>query len=226
MNSATRSGTDIVINKARTATLKSPVVSPTRSTPSQLASTDPTSAAAASAVNATADPTRPAVAVRLCPFIPSPPGNGLHLGPFEVRAYGVIIALGVGDPRRRRRRSQLSRTDQGQDDHQHSSVSEPPGICRNRAAPASPARATSRRGASSVSSPTAESTASRLPASAAGWENHGRDAVPPSGEGDRAPRARAGSLTGCYPAAPAPPGGPRSVRHRRPCRRDRISTVS
>lgn len=28
-------------------------------------------------------------------FIPAPPGNGLHVGPFEIRAYGLMIALGV-----------------------------------------------------------------------------------------------------------------------------------
>jgi prolipoprotein diacylglyceryl transferase len=28
-------------------------------------------------------------------FIPAPPGNGIHLGAFEVRAYGLMIALGV-----------------------------------------------------------------------------------------------------------------------------------
>lgn len=28
-------------------------------------------------------------------FIPAPPGNGIHIGSFEVRAYGLMIALGV-----------------------------------------------------------------------------------------------------------------------------------
>jgi prolipoprotein diacylglyceryl transferase len=28
-------------------------------------------------------------------FIPAPPGNGLHIGSFELRAYGLMIALGV-----------------------------------------------------------------------------------------------------------------------------------
>lgn len=28
-------------------------------------------------------------------FLPAPPGNGIHLGPFEVRAYGLMIAIGV-----------------------------------------------------------------------------------------------------------------------------------
>lgn len=28
-------------------------------------------------------------------FLPAPPGNGIHLGPFEVRAYGLMIAVGV-----------------------------------------------------------------------------------------------------------------------------------
>lgn len=32
---------------------------------------------------------------RLLASIPAPPGNGLHLGPFEVRAYGLMIAIGV-----------------------------------------------------------------------------------------------------------------------------------
>ena len=36
-----------------------------------------------------------AVTVRLIASIPSPPRNSLELGPLELRAYGVMIALGA-----------------------------------------------------------------------------------------------------------------------------------
>ena len=33
--------------------------------------------------------------MHLLAAIPSPPGNALHVGPLQVRAYGLMIALGV-----------------------------------------------------------------------------------------------------------------------------------
>jgi prolipoprotein diacylglyceryl transferase len=37
----------------------------------------------------------PLAALATVAFLPSPPGNAIHIGPFQVRAYGLSIAVGV-----------------------------------------------------------------------------------------------------------------------------------